>query len=184
MSRLGHPVKALIKSLSRLQVERFFERVGRTLVAVVLCLVGLWFLRMPAAIAVDYDKEILIGSDFSGQVLTDASFTKANLRDSNFSGADLKGVSFFSANLESANLSNTDLRSAILDTARLTNANLTNANLEGAFAFNARFNGAAIAGADFTDVDLRTDMQKLLCAIATGKNPVTGRETKETLGCL
>jgi uncharacterized protein YjbI with pentapeptide repeats len=153
---------------------------------VMASLVGLWIWGLWAcpAIAVDYDKEILIGSDFSGQALTDASFTKANLRDSNFSGADLKGVSFFSANLESANLANADLRSAILDTARLTNADLTNALLEGAFAFNARFNGATITGADFTDVDLRTDMQKILCASAAGTNSVTGRDTRETLGCM
>jgi uncharacterized protein YjbI with pentapeptide repeats len=60
---------------------------------------------------------------------------------------------------------------------------LTNANLEGAFASNAKFEGAIIDGADFTDVLVRPDVQKMLCKVAKGTNPVTGRETRETLYC-
>ena len=59
---------------------------------------------VPPAVALEYNKEILINSDFSGRDLTDSSFTKANLRYSNFSNSNLRGVSFFAANLESANL--------------------------------------------------------------------------------
>jgi uncharacterized protein YjbI with pentapeptide repeats len=86
------------------------------------------------ALALEYNKEILVEADFSGRDLTDSSFTKANLRQSNFSHANLNGVSFFAANLESANLEGSDLRNATLDSARLVRANLTNALLEGAFA--------------------------------------------------
>ena len=50
-------------------------------------------------LAADYNREFLVGQDFSGRDLTDSSFTKANLRESNFSGADWKGVSFFGADL-------------------------------------------------------------------------------------
>jgi len=145
--------------------------------------VGFWFFAMAPAWAEDYNREVLVGADFSGQVLTDNSFTKANLRESNFSGADLRGVSFFSANLDSANLEGADLRTTTLDTARFSRANLTNALLEGAFAFNAKFDGAIIDGADFTDVEMRQDAHDLLCKTAKGTNPVTGRETRETLEC-
>lgn len=145
--------------------------------------ISLWSAGIQTALAEDYNKEFLIGADFSGRVLTDSSFTKANLREANFSGADLQGVSFFGANLEGANLEGANLSNTTLDTARFTHANLTNAVLEGAFAFNAKFDGATIEGADFTDVEVRQDAQLLLCKSAAGTNPVTGRKTRDTLNC-
>lgn len=134
-------------------------------------------------LAEDFNKAFLIGKDFSGQVLTDSSFTKSNLRDANFSHTDLRGVSFFGANLERINLEGANLSNSTLDAARLTNANLTNAILEGAFAFNAKFDGAIIDGADFTDVQVRPDALAVLCKNATGTNPTTGRNTRESLYC-
>lgn len=172
--RFTHPFKRVQKQLSTLCVS---------LILFSVACAGIWMTSTTPAIADDYNKEFLIGADFSGRVLTDSSFTKANLRESNFSGADLRGVSFFGANLEGANLEGANLSNTTLDTARFTHANLTNAVLEGAFAFNAKFEGATIDGADFTDVEVRQDAQKLLCKIAKGTNPVTGRETRETLNC-
>ncbi|MBW4563749.1 MAG: pentapeptide repeat-containing protein [Mojavia pulchra JT2-VF2] len=138
---------------------------------------------VPTALALEYNKEILIEADFVGRDLTDSSFTKANLKKSNFSHANLQGVSFFAANLESANFEAADLSNATLDSARFIKANLTNAVLEGAFAANAKFDGAIVDGADFTDVLLRPDEQKKLCQVAKGTNPTTGRDTRDTLFC-
>lgn len=149
---------------------------------VVVGMVG-WLTLTTPALAEDYTKQFLVGADFSGRVLTDSSFTKANLREINLSRTDLRGVSFFGANLEGANLEGADLRNATLDTARLSRANLANANLEGAFAFNAKFDGAMIDGADFTGVDMRQDVLDALCDRATGQNTTTGRMTRDTLNC-
>jgi uncharacterized protein YjbI with pentapeptide repeats len=75
------------------------------------------------------------------------------------------------------------MRYSTLDTARMNGANLSNALLEGAFTYGTSFVGAKIDGADFTDVDLRNTTRTLLCKLATGTNPITGRDTKETLEC-
>ena len=87
------------------------------------------------------------------------------------------------AKLQDANLSGSDLREATLDSAVFNGTNLSDARLEGAFAFNTRFSGVTIDGADFTDVPLRGDALNTLCAVADGTNSVTGRNTRDTLGC-
>ncbi len=168
--------------MMRLSAIQDYYRYWRWLAALLLAVFLILF-TPSGAIAEDYTKEALINTDFSGRDLRDSQFTKANLFHSNLSHTNLQGVSFFAANLEGANLEGADLRYATLDTARLTKANLTNAILEGAFAFNTKFDGALITGADFTDVDLREDARRLLCEVASGRNPVTGRETRETLHC-
>jgi uncharacterized protein YjbI with pentapeptide repeats len=95
----------------------------------------------------------------------------------------LQGVRFFSANLESANFEAADLRASDFESSRLTHANLTNALLEGAFGTNAKFGEAIITGADFTDIILRPDTEAYLCGLAQGTNPITGRNTLDTLFC-
>lgn len=162
------------------------SRLNWILGAVIL---SLWFLLIPGglfappALATNFTKTNLVDQDFSGQDLRASAFNQADLLNSNLSYADLQGVSLFGANLKEANLEGADLRDATLDLANLANANLTNAVLEGAFAYNARFEGAIIEGADFTDVELRREAQAVLCQVATGTNPVTGRQTRKTLNC-
>jgi len=153
------------------------------LLALIITVVTLGnFLTLPVQ-AVDYNKVTLIGHDFSGQDLRDASFDLASLRESDFSHADLTGVRFFSANLESVNFEGANLTNATLDSARLNDANLKDAILVGAFVTNVKVPGINIEGADFTDALVLPYEQKLLCKVAKGTNPVTGRDTRETLLC-
>lgn len=45
-------------------------------------------------------------------------------------------------------------------------------------------NRVNIENADFTDAVMRKDVQKDLCKIAKGTNPVTGEDTKTSLACF
>ena len=158
--------------------SRLLSLIGSFALAVVL----LW--STPSAdAAIDVAKQVLIGSDYSNKDLKGATFNLSNLREANLSGSDLRGASLYGAKLQDANLSNTDLREATLDSAVMTGTDLSGAILEGAFAFNTRFKDVVIVGTDFTDVPMRGDQLKSLCAVAEGTNPVTGRSTRETLGC-
>ncbi|MEB3264527.1 MAG: pentapeptide repeat-containing protein [Synechococcus sp.] len=153
-------------------------------------LLGCWVLGLlalgwcgPAAAAMDYAKQVLIGADFHGADLQAVTFNLTNLRDADFSGADLRGASLFGAKLQDANFQGADLREATLDSAVFQGTDLRDAILEDAFAFNTRFEGVLVEGADFTNVPLRADARKALCATAAGTNPRTGRDTRDTLGC-
>ncbi len=136
-----------------------------------------------AQAAMDYAKQVLIGADFHGADLRGVTFNLTNLRDADLHGADLRGASLFGAKLQDANLSDADLRGATLDSAILQGTDLRNARLDDAFAFNTRFVEVRVDGADFTGVPLRGDALRTLCAAAKGTNPISGRNTRDTLGC-
>jgi len=46
-----------------------------------------------------------------------------------------------------------------------------------------QFENVKIQGADFTNVFLPKDIIRKFCESATGTNPITNRETRETLEC-
>ncbi|NVK19896.1 MAG: pentapeptide repeat-containing protein [Methylocystaceae bacterium] len=104
-------------------------------------------------------------SDFRGQELEGADFTRAILPQSNFEKvdctsvvlrkADLTGSTFRQALLTSADLrvsrlSQADMRDARLDRANLLGADLTGANLEG-----ATLSGVNLSGANLNRTNLR-----------------------------
>ncbi|MCT0255095.1 MULTISPECIES: pentapeptide repeat-containing protein [unclassified Synechocystis] len=133
--------------------------------------------------ALDYNRGNLVGADFSHQDLHGSIFDHSNLRGADFTGANIQGARFFSANMDGAILEGADARSADFESARLTHANLRNARLEGSFGTNTKFGEVDIEGADLTDIILRPDTEEYLCERAKGTNPVTGRQTKDTLFC-
>ena len=137
----------------------------------------------PLFASLDYGKQSLIGSDFSNNDLRGATFYLTDLQNADFSGSNLEGASLFGAKLENANLTNSNLRDVTLDSAVLDGTDLTNSVLEDAFAFNARFKDVIIRGADFTNVPFSKNQISLLCETAEGVNPITNRNTRDTLGC-
>mmetsp|Transcript_2347 Transcript_2347/g.4766 ORF Transcript_2347/g.4766 Transcript_2347/m.4766 type:complete len:213 (-) Transcript_2347:222-860(-) len=128
--------------------------------------------------------EICDGNDYSNKDLRQEFYTKGSVKYANFSNSNLERVSLFGANLMGANLSGANLTYSDLGQANLTNADLRGARLEGAIVSSTRFDGAKIEGSDWTDVIVRSDINKELCAIASGTNPVTGVDTKDSLLCF
>jgi uncharacterized protein YjbI with pentapeptide repeats/CheY-like chemotaxis protein len=108
-------------------------------------------------------------SDFRGQELNEADFTRAILPQSNFEDvnctstvfrkADLRGATFKKALLSSADLrvsrlAKADMREARMDKANLLGADLTGANLEGATLRGVNLSGANLSRTNLRGVNL------------------------------
>ncbi len=133
--------------------------------------------------ALDYGKQSLLGTDFSGSDLKGATFYLTDLQDANLSDCDLQNATLYGAKLKDTNLRNSNLREVTLDSAVLDGTDLSNSNLEDSFAYSTHFENVKIQGADFTNVYLPKDIVRSLCKDASGINPFTNRDTRETLGC-
>ncbi|HEY9887304.1 MAG TPA: pentapeptide repeat-containing protein [Candidatus Obscuribacterales bacterium] len=159
------------------------KAIARRILLSLVLLVAIAAVSPTPAHADNYDRQNLRMADLANRDFRGDDFTRADLANANLSNVDFRGTRLFDTNLSQANLENANMTGATLDGARFIRANLTNAILEGSYAFNADFRGAIIDGADFTDVLLDPKMNDLLCQVAQGPNPVTGRPTRDTLYC-
>jgi uncharacterized protein YjbI with pentapeptide repeats len=164
-------------------------RLFRSVLAVgVTCLI-LWAGVSPAALAASsaairaFDDVEGVVKNYAGQNLVRSEFGDSKLNGANFSGADLRGAVFNGASLVNANLSRVDFSDGIAYITNFSGANLNNAILTSALLLKSEFKNASIAGADFSDASLDRAQILQLCKTATGTNPVTGVDTRESLGC-
>lgn len=146
------------------------------------------WLPLPAAaqdypLPLSYSNAQLKGKDFAGQTLRAAEFSNTNLEGANFSGADLRGAIFSGATATETNFEGADFTTGMLDVVTFNRANLRAAVLVDTILLRAKFSQSDITGADFSGALLDGGQIRELCAIATGTNPKTGVETRESLGC-
>jgi uncharacterized protein YjbI with pentapeptide repeats len=130
-----------------------------------------------------YDDVESATNDYSGQNLLQVEFGNANLTQANFSGANLRGAVFNGANLANANLKGVDFSDGIGYLTNFSGADLSNAVFTSAMLLKSSFKDAIAVGTDFSDATLERGQVLELCQTASGTNPVTGVDTRESLGC-
>jgi hypothetical protein len=126
----------------------------------------------------------LEGTSWKQADLEGVSFQQSILRQANFSGSMLASASFFDADLSGADLSDANLSFANFELTNMRGVNATNAIFSGAYmSSTTKFDGITITGSDWTECLLRKDQQKYLCSRASGTNPSTGVDTRDSLMC-
>lgn len=153
---------------------------------VVLFAGGLGLAPAPASAefsGVDYTLTNQNEQDFSGQDLANTSFAGAAGRHADFSGANLHGAILTQGAFPEASFAGADLSGVLMDKVDFSGADFTGADLSGVIASGSNFSGATVTDADFTGALIDRADQRQLCLDAEGTHPITGADTRESLGC-
>jgi uncharacterized protein YjbI with pentapeptide repeats len=164
---------------------RVFQRLLTITWAIVLLVTGFPAAAQAASSAAirAYDDAEAVTKNFAGQNLIRSEFSDAKLESANFEGADLRGAVFNGAILKNANLHGVDFSDGIAYVSSFVGADLTDAVLTSAMLLKSNFRDAKITGADFSLAMLDRTQVLQLCKTASGTNPVTAINTRESLGC-
>lgn len=121
----------------------------------------------------------------AGKDFRRANFTAAEMREANFSNVNFLGGYLVKAVAPSCNFTGANLTDTLMDRGVFVDANFTNAVLQRAILTSSDLTGAIVTGADFTDALVDKSQLLKLCRDPNtdGVNPVTGANTRKSLGC-
>lgn len=131
------------------------------------------------------------GTDVSGKSFANANykgkdFTQVIAKGTTFANSNLQGCRFYKAYLVNTDFSGADIRGASLEDTSMDGATLDNALAAGAYFSKSLLDVKSMKGADFTDAQLPPKLLPRICereGFATGTNPKTGADTRDSLMC-
>jgi uncharacterized protein YjbI with pentapeptide repeats len=133
--------------------------------------------------AQQWGEATIDGKNFDNQDLRRSNFTSASIKKGSFRGAKLNGAYFIKSVVPFVDFTAADISDCLFDRAVAVNANFTNAILQRVVFTRSDLTGSIIEGADFTNSMIDKTQQIALCRYASGTNPVTGVDTRKSLGC-
>ncbi len=130
-----------------------------------------------------YDNVDTSSKDFVGRDLRQAEFSDAHLDQVNFTKAQMQGVVFDNVTMTGSDFTDVNMSDGMAYRSDFSDATFNNTILTEAILLKSTFTGAIATNADFTDAALDRDQALELCKNASGTNPVTKADTRESLGC-
>jgi uncharacterized protein YjbI with pentapeptide repeats len=123
------------------------------------------------------------GEDLRREDLRGAIYAEADLRRSDLRESDARGAVFSRAVMPGVDARDADFSDAMFDYALLRGSDFTNSVFVGANFVRADLGEVVATNADFTEAVIDRYQTLSLCERASGTNPYTGANTRDSLLC-